>query len=833
MPTIPVQFVYLTGLKRPIFRNLRLRGSWGITGHYSDHWSTFPMEAFTADDGCPAFRVRAEFDAAQLGWRFQWGVILDGPSGSNVWGIPAEISLLTSTDRHREFTLHAAARNGEMQEERYYLTHCRRLGAQKVFARDESNPGIRFSVWAPNATNVQVIMGALWDGDDVTRRPTDASLPFDSIAGGYITDDGTGKHPHRGPFPMTPRGNGIWEADVPPPIVFADFDHKPYTFQVTKRAGGNAVRTDLHSRCQIGKGQNRPGNTPYVGKIMDLDGRVGCSVVVDPEQVTRNFREPVWPEKHFIAQEQFWKDEFREGRPVPNRVEDLVIYELHVGALGYGKKTPAGNPQPGDFQDAMNLLPYLADLGVNAVELLPMAEFGQGEGAWGYGNSHHFAIEFAAGGRDQFKFFVRECHRRGIAVILDVVYNHYTPDAERAEWTFDSDAPDENIYYWYEGRPSDYAHPDGGYLDNFSSGWAPRYHDEMVRQLFISSAATLVEEFHVDGFRVDLTDAIHALNTRHSDGRPVDNANLFGAKFLREWCRTLKLIHPTTMLIAEDHTEWDQMIARPDDGGIGFDAVWYVNFYHHLVGNPNQGTDKAKLLLTAGFGDDRALAMDYFAGALSWTGHQKVVYDESHDEAGNAAGSRRTISTAVNGAPLFGETRRYAEARCRFAFGMAALSTGTPMFLMGEEVGAQKPYRYDDFLEYREDLFGQRKGDGSRMFQFYQDMIRLRRNHPGLRSRQIDVLHVHDANRVIAFRRWDRSDDFLVLASLNNHPFRSGYVIENSRLPDGLWKEVLNSDGEAYGGDDVGNLGGSPASTRGWFNAVIPANGVAVFQRET
>ena len=89
--------------------------------------------------------------------------------------------------------------------------------------------------------------------------------------------------------------------------------------------------------------------------------------------------------------------------------------------------------------------------------------------------------------------------------------------------------------------------------------------------------------------------------------------------------------------------------------------------------------------------------MDYFAGALLATQYNKIAYHENHDEAGNDANTERTIVTAVNRAPLVGDTRKYAEARSRFAFGMAALSAGTPMFLMGEEIGAAKYFRYNTF----------------------------------------------------------------------------------------------------------------------------------------
>lgn len=159
------------------------------------------------------------------------------------------------------------------------------------------------------------------------------------------------------------------------------------------------------------------------------------------------------------------------------------------------------------------------------------------------------------------------------------------------------------------------------------------------------------------------------------------------------------------------------------------------------------------------------------------------------------------------------------------------LSAGTPMFFMGEEIGAQKPYRYHDFLQYREDLLGERATNGQRLFRFYQDIIQLRHSHPGLRSHSIDIIHVHNTNRVIAFRRWDGTEELLIVASLNNYPFGSGYTIESSRLGDGRWREIFNSDAELYGGNNVGNFGATIPSLHGRIHVVLPANGFVVFQK--
>jgi 1,4-alpha-glucan branching enzyme len=513
---------------------------------------------------------------------------------------------------------------------------------------------------------------------------------------------------------------------------------------------------------------------------------------------------------------------------VPARLEDLVIYELHVGSLGFGQA------RPGNLADAVAFLDHLVDLGVNAVELLPLAEF-SGIAAWGYGGTHHLCIESSAGGRDKYRHFVRECHRRGIAVIQDVVYNHYDGDAVRAEWQYDSAAPERNAYYWYEGRASDHATADGGYVDNGSSGWAPRYWEEVVRQQFISGAAFLIEEMHVDGLRVDLTQAMHRDNRLVADKRrEVGNANVFGQKLLREWSRTLRMIRPTVMLIAEDHTGWDAVTKPAAQDGLGFDATWEVAFYHDLIGDSEMAGDAARLLRQAGHGGDEPLAMDRFSGALYGSHRNKVVFHESHDEAGNAKGTARTLVTAVNGAPLVGPTRVAAEARARVCFGLSLLSAGTPMFFMGEEIGARNLYQYDNFLGQRDDILGERAGNGRLLFRFYAELISLSRRLPSVRSRNIDIVHVSNDNRVLAFKRWSGGDEVLVVASLNNAAFASGYVIAKDQLaiPDGRWKEVFNSDAAAYGGGNVGNHGATLPSAGGRLDVVLPASGFVVLVRQ-
>ena len=110
------------------------------------------------------------------------------------------------------------------------------------------------------------------------------------------------------------------------------------------------------------------------------------------------------------------------------------------------------------------------------------------------------------------------------------------------------------------------------------------------------------DDFHIDGIRVDLTDAIHQNNALHANGSPVAAANQYGAKFLRELARTVLMVKPSAFLIAEDYTGWSAMTQPVNQGGEGFDAVWYMDFYHNLIGDGNYGNSYANLLRSAGFG---------------------------------------------------------------------------------------------------------------------------------------------------------------------------------------------------------------------------------------
>lgn len=352
--TQAVRLTFNTGIRQAVFSNIRLSGSWDANGKYSTNWSTVPMSAIVGADGCAGFQATVNLDSSQVGTQFNWGVTLDGPAGPNVWGIPTEVGDPNSTQRYRTFQL---AGGTGTQDVTYYLTTTRYLGARKVYGAAGAAPGIAFTVWAPNAQAVDVVFGL--------------------AANGYIDDNGGGIDPATPAISLTKDpATGLWTND-PTQYAFSVFLGKPYMYRIEDEQGKIRYRTDIHSLQQIGQGGTNPGGAAYTGNAASLDGTVSCSLVVDPDVV---YQSTAGGARAPVSDTDFWANEFSSTCPVPTQLEDVVIYELHIGSLGFG------NPNPGTLQDAIQFLDHLTLLGVNAVELLPMSQY-DGTVAWGYGTA--------------------------------------------------------------------------------------------------------------------------------------------------------------------------------------------------------------------------------------------------------------------------------------------------------------------------------------------------------------------------------------------------------------------------------------------------------------
>jgi 1,4-alpha-glucan branching enzyme len=269
-------------------------------------------------DGCPSFEAEIRFDESLVGTTFRWGVMLDCPAGADLWGIAAEVDDPGSSARERSFTLQAG-----FTTEFYYLTACYRLGAVRPPPADGATPGIRFSLWAPNALAVDLVL-------------TDP-------ARGYVADDGTGALKL---IPMARGGDGIWSIGARDDPALGDFSRligTPYMFRVTKDDGSQAFRTDIYSHQQIGRGDFNPGGKPYPGPPEALDAPVSCSVVWEPSKIATGSAGET------VEEEVFWRDEFNPEHPLPALPRDLVIYELHVGALVSASPIPVRWTMPWRF----------------------------------------------------------------------------------------------------------------------------------------------------------------------------------------------------------------------------------------------------------------------------------------------------------------------------------------------------------------------------------------------------------------------------------------------------------------------------------------------------
>jgi 1,4-alpha-glucan branching enzyme len=441
---------------------------------------------------------------------------------------------------------------------------------------------------------------------------------------------------------------------------------------------------------------------------------------------------------------------------------ELVIYELHVGTFN-----GAADGRPGSFEDTVEKLPYLRDLGINAIEIMPVAEFA-GDYSWGYNPAHPFAVTQAYGGPEAFRRLVQKAHETGIAVIVDVVYNHFGPQ-DLDLWQFDGWQQDGKggIYFYNDWRSA--------------TPWAdtrPDYGRAEVRQYIRDNAMMWMEEFGVDGLRWDATSYIRNVHG-HDGDLGGDIAEGWG---LLRWVNDeINLRQPWFLNIAEDLQNNNLLTKATPEGGAGFDAQWDAGFVHSI----------REAIIAA---DDQQRDMTAVAQALQnqYGGDvfQRIIYTESHDEVAN--GKARVPEEIAPGKAdtLF--------ARQRSTLGAALVFTapGIPMIFQGQE------FLEDGWFDDHDPLDWSKKWKHAGINALYADLISLRRNRSGfsrgLTGQQMQITHLDDENKLIAFQRWEfggPGDDVVVVANFAN---RAHETYELPFPADGTWRLRFNSGDPQY-----------------------------------
>ena len=437
--------------------------------------------------------------------------------------------------------------------------------------------------------------------------------------------------------------------------------------------------------------------------------------------------------------------------------KDMVVYKMHVFTYNPGYvQAPYGN-----FNMAADKLEHLQELGVNTIELMPVAEF-PGNNSWGYNPADPYAVESAYGGSAEFQRFVDACHTRKMAVLLDVVHNHWGP-TDLATWQFDGYAPDVN----YGGV---YHYNTAGLCCTPWGSSRPDYSNSEVRDYIKDSYATWLDAFHVDGFRTD--SPYHIGHYENTEGAWPGNAD--GVSLMQEVNGLL-------------HNSYSNVISIQENGDAtwGFDTRWDMDFLEDLRAMVAEPSDANR--------DMNALAGLIESGA----GLGRVVYVESHDTAGDLNGNTRLTRLIDSGDP----TSFWARKRSLLAAAIYMTSPGIPMIFQGEEMA--ESWSFSDRTGYRWDATGAEQHRGH--IAAYKDLVHARRNlkggTQGLKGSHCDVTHVDNNNKVIAYKRWDAGgDDVVVVANFGITAWtNNNYSIEFPSA--GTWHAHFNSDRTDYYSD--------------------------------
>lgn len=492
---------------------------------------------------------------------------------------------------------------------------------------------------------------------------------------------------------------------------------------------------------------------------------------------------------NFKWEDQSWKD---------IELSKLIIYELHVGTFS----------QEGTYLSIIPKLKDLKELGITAIQLMPIAQF-PGRRNWGYDGVYLFASQNSYGTPDDLKKLVNECHKQEIAVILDVVYNHFGPEGNYMT-SFGPYLTDKHKSPWGDGV---------NYDDSYSTE---------VRNYFIQNALHWLKDYHIDGLRLDAVHAMYDISAKHILQEIAEKVDAFSKEQGRKY-----------YLIAESDLNDTKITKACEIGGYGLDAQWSDDFTHSL-----------RTLLT---GEKQAYYMDFgriehlvkaykegFVCSEMYSKYRKrnhgnsskamaaskfVVFLQNHDQIGN-----RMLGQRLDDMLDFES----------FKLGAATvlLSPYIPFLFMGEEYNENNPFLYfvehgdeplieavrngrkNDFKAFNwvgeppdpqsEDTFNKSKLDWSKrkegnhkiMLEFYKKMISLRKEIPAIYKLDKDRLEAYgfEANKVMYVKRWAEEEDNSHILVIFNFNQEDVDLDMNYFISDYDWLKVIDSAEQQWGG---------------------------------
>lgn len=454
---------------------------------------------------------------------------------------------------------------------------------------------------------------------------------------------------------------------------------------------------------------------------------------------------------------------------------EAIIYEIHIGSFLFDPALPDPHAT---FNSLISKLDYLKDLGINVIEIMAPGEL-VADSSWGYNHASLFAMEYAYGGPTGFRNLVREAHKRGIAVIFEVVYNHIGP-GDRDLCQFDSWSEDNQggIYLYndeHERRqtPGGTSHP--------HHGW-----DEL-RQYLLDNALRWLEQYQVDGICWDTTGWRQDFFSNNKN--PNDNIP-DGWSLMQYLNNEIHSRQPLKFNIARGTRQGGWLTRETGAGGAGFTAEWDAEFIHSIRAAIVPPDDASRDIGAI----QRALENRYNNDAF-----KRVIYTESHEEDAN--GHARLPEEICPGKA----DDYFSRKRSTLGAALVFTAPGIPMIFQGQE------FLEDHYFLNNMELDWSKARRYSGILKLYRDLIRLRRNWfnttRGLCGQSIHVHHRNDSDKLIAFHRWGQGgagDDVVIVANFANRAFDT-YTIGFPR--EGSWKVRFNSDWSGYS-PDFGNQAG-------------------------